>query len=125
MVDLSQLTPNPNNSGKKLTADSVNLTNTAPMSSSTLPTISPKLTRNNYRLWKSQILFAVGSHDLEEHLTGLVSCPSPFIKVQAESSDGATEKKPNPAHNHWKKVDKVLVYTASCISCAEKQSGSL
>ncbi|XP_031265813.1 alcohol-forming fatty acyl-CoA reductase-like [Pistacia vera] len=57
---------------------------------------------------KSQILFAVSSQDLEEHLTGLVSCLAPFIKVQVESPDGATEKKPNPAHSYLKKVDKLL-----------------
>ncbi|XP_031282072.1 uncharacterized protein LOC116140601 [Pistacia vera] len=79
------------------------------MASSTLPVISPKLTRDNYRFWKSQILFVAGSHDLGEHLTGLISCPTPFIKIQSESSYGVTEKKPNPAYVQWKKTDKSLV----------------
>ncbi|XP_044511270.1 uncharacterized protein LOC123229488 isoform X3 [Mangifera indica] len=37
---------------------------------STLQPVTPKLTDENYRYWRTQALLAAGAHDLEEHLTG-------------------------------------------------------
>ncbi|XP_031256999.1 uncharacterized protein LOC116114999 [Pistacia vera] len=86
-----------------------NLTCSTTISSNTLPVINPKLTRDNHRFWKSQILFAVGAHDLEDHLTRLISCPTPFIRVQSAGPTFEVVKKPNPEFHLWKKTDKLLV----------------
>lgn len=85
------------------------------MLSTNLQAISPKLIKGNYRFWRSQVLFAVGAHELENHLTGLDPCPSPFINEKIEDSDanfsGSTlfKKVPNPNYTIWKRVDKALV----------------
>lgn len=57
------------------------------MLSTNLQAISPKLIKGNYRFWRSQVLFAVGAHELEDHLTGLDPCPSPFSRVILNSLD--------------------------------------
>lgn len=48
--------------------------------------ITPKLTRSNYQFWKSQVLSAVGAHDLVEYLAGIMPCPAPFIRVRVPDS---------------------------------------
>lgn len=62
--------------------DSSNRTTSALASS--LQVINPKLTQSNYRFWSSQVLSTVGSHELEDHLLGRISCPSPLIIGDSE-----------------------------------------
>ncbi|XP_031284203.1 uncharacterized protein LOC116142926 [Pistacia vera] len=64
--------------------NSFNLTSSA--ISSSLQVINPKLTLDNYKFWCSQVLFAVGAHELEDHLTGLVPYPTPLIPSNFDSS---------------------------------------
>lgn len=39
------------------------------------------------------MLCTVGAHDLEEHLTGVAECPSPFVMIKTGS--GVSAKQPN------------------------------
>ncbi|XP_031273839.1 uncharacterized protein LOC116132327 [Pistacia vera] len=85
--------------------------------SSTLQVITPKLTKNNYkdnyRFWRSQVLSAVGAHELEDHLTGSIPCPDLIIvsdnDSSSQSSETLTKEKINPAYVAWKKTNKFLV----------------
>ena len=76
------------NSGVDSSSKNVNkLASMAELHSSIVPSslqvINPKLTRDNYRhnyrFWRSQVLFTVGAHGLEEHLTGLIPCLEPLL----------------------------------------------
>lgn len=67
-----------------------------------------KLTKENYRHWRAQVLHFVSAYNLEEHLTGLIPCPSPF--VAEKSSDGLSKvKKINELYFIWKRFGKNLL----------------
>lgn len=75
---------------------------------STLQPVTPKLTDENYRYWRTQALLAAGAHDLEEHLTGLVTCPLPFVYVKSDNDDGDIKTR-NSEYYMWKRYDKLLM----------------
>lgn len=39
----------------------------------------------NYHYWRAQVLNSVGAYDLEDHFTGLITCPSPFVLIKIDS----------------------------------------
>lgn len=53
-------------------------------------------------------MLLVGTHNLEEHLTGLVLCPKPFLLVKFDY--GVSEVKiTNSQYFVWKRSDKLLM----------------
>lgn len=47
-----------------------------------LQVIYPKSVEGNYHYWKAQALFSIRAYELEDHLTGLVTFPSPFLLLK-------------------------------------------
>lgn len=77
--------------------------------------VTEKLSKNNYLLWKIQVLPAVRDARLG-FLDGTIVAPSVEIDVKVGDR---TEKQPNPAHNDWVAKDQlVLSYLLSTISKA-------
>lgn len=52
-------------------------------SMTTLQVINSKLFEENSRYWCAQVLHTIRAFVLDEHITGVVTCPSPFIIVDA------------------------------------------
>lgn len=77
-------------------------------------TVSEKLGKNNYALWKVQICAAVRGARLQGHLTGTSEKPEAEVTVTA---DGKSTKKANPAFEDWEALDQqVLGYLLSSLS---------
>jgi hypothetical protein len=70
-------------------------------SSTTLgqPIVSKKLTRENYILWKAQVLTAIRGARLDEFLDGSASVPNKTIQV--EQADKTRKDEENPAYTLW------------------------
>lgn len=77
--------------------------------------VSEKLTRENYLLWKAQILPAVRGAQLMGYLDGSSKVPEEYIKEKkADSSEVLT---PNPAYATWVAQDQQLLgYINSSLS---------
>ena len=61
--------------------------------------ISEKLTRDNYVVWRAQVLPVVRGARLTGYLDGTTLEPSKTIKVQ--KSNKSEEEEENPAHAVW------------------------
>lgn len=61
---------------------------------SALQVVNLRLIDDNYRYWHAQALLAIGAHDLEKYLTGLISCPTLFLLVKSNNGLGKV-KVPN------------------------------
>jgi hypothetical protein len=71
-------------------------------SSTTFPSysisISEKLTKSNYRLWRAQILPSIRAAHLEDILTGAEKKPVKTIVERSGDASDASAQKPNPAY---------------------------
>lgn len=77
-------------------------------------TVSEKLGKNNYALWKVQICAAVRGARLQGHLTSTSEKPEAEVTVTA---DGKSTNKANPAFEDWEALDQqVLGYLLSSLS---------
>jgi hypothetical protein len=75
---------------------------TTSSSSATNPlgqSVSEKLSRDNYIIWKDQILVAVCGAWLDWHLDGTTAAPSKTVQVEQSYKTTATEA--NPAYANW------------------------
>ena len=80
----------------------------------TIP-VSEKLTRDNFLVWRAQVLPAVRAARLVGILDGSSAEPSPMIQV--EKPDKSTEKVENPAYVQWIAQDQqVLSYLLSSMT---------
>ncbi|XP_026417594.1 uncharacterized protein LOC113313085 [Papaver somniferum] len=61
--------------------------------------ITVKLDETNYSLWRAQFLPFLQGHDLDGHVIGETSCPTPTLAADL----------PNPAYLSWIKQDELLV----------------
>lgn len=77
-------------------------------STTSLQIVNLRLTEENYQYQRTQALVTVDAHGLEDHLKGLIQCPSPFIFTQNDSKIG-TMKQSNPQYLIWKRCDKLLM----------------
>jgi hypothetical protein len=64
--------------------------------------ISEKLSKNNYLLWKAQVLPVVRGARLEGYLTGASKAPTEFINDKED-------KTANPAHEVWVALDQQVL----------------
>jgi hypothetical protein len=74
--------------------------------------VTEKLTRNNFPLWKAQVLPAIRGAQLEGFLDGTVAKPP--LEIEVQGADGKKTKVPNEAYNKW--VAYVLSYLLSALS---------
>lgn len=76
---------------------------------STLQVINHKLTEDNYRYWRAQVLYTiVGPFDLDEQLPVVIACPSPFVIVENDACENIV-KKLNLDYHRLKKLNKLLM----------------
>uniref|UniRef100_A0A2N9HY12 Reverse transcriptase Ty1/copia-type domain-containing protein n=1 Tax=Fagus sylvatica TaxID=28930 RepID=A0A2N9HY12_FAGSY len=80
----------------------------APPTATHLPVVhhlvTIKLTRENYLLWKAQIVPYLRGQHLFGFLDGSRPAPSPFL-------DGSSQSEPNPAHQAWLIQDQMILST--------------
>uniref|UniRef100_A0A2N9HWF7 Reverse transcriptase Ty1/copia-type domain-containing protein n=1 Tax=Fagus sylvatica TaxID=28930 RepID=A0A2N9HWF7_FAGSY len=78
----------------------------APPTATYLPVVhhlvTIKLTRENYLLWKAQIVPYLRGQHLFGFLDGSRPAPSPFL-------DGSSQSEPNPAHQAWLIQDQMIL----------------
>ena len=79
-----------------------------------LPSINIKLDRDNYSLWRSTIINALETFDLESFILN----PSPPLETRIlTTSDGITTTETNPEFILWRKRDRfVLLWLKSTLS---------
>ncbi|CAN6361752.1 unnamed protein product [Urochloa humidicola] len=65
-----------------------------------------KLTRDNFLLWKAQIMPAIRGAQLTSILDGSIPAPEKTIEI---SNDGKKEIVPNPAYDRWLQQDQQLL----------------
>jgi hypothetical protein len=71
------------------------------------PKISEKLTRENYVLWKAQILPAIRGAQLEGILYGTTKAPTSTLVIKKDSKPD--EEVPNPAYSTWVAQDQQIL----------------
>lgn len=69
--------------------------------------VSPKLTKKYLCYRRVQVLFSIGTYEIENHLTGFMSLPSLFVMVKDDL--GTSLVKTNPNFSNWKKYDRLLM----------------
>jgi hypothetical protein len=91
-----------------------------PISATTIPSIlsipiSEKLTKDNYPLWRAQVLPAVRAAQLEGLLTGAEESPEQFVSIP--NADKTITKQVNPTYVAWMARDQaVLGYLLSSLT---------
>lgn len=94
-------------------SSSINTTNSA---THTIPQTNPttfnftvpiKLDRQNYLMWKSQVLPSIRGNELEGFINSTKPCPNKFLVVVAD--DQTAETTVNPEYALWKKQDQLLL----------------
>ncbi|CAN6278793.1 unnamed protein product [Urochloa humidicola] len=76
--------------------------------------VTEKLTRNNFPLWKAQVMPAIRGAQLEGFLDGTVAAPAKTIEVTV---DGKKLMQPNDEYAKWIASDQqVLGYLLSTLS---------
>ena len=71
------------------------------------PPVAEKLTRDNFRLWKAQVLPAIRGAQLMSILEGKTLAPSPTMEV--ENAEKKKEVVPNPEYGQWLAKDQQLL----------------
>jgi hypothetical protein len=71
------------------------------------PPVSEKLTRDNYLLWKAQVLPPIRGAQLDGHLDG--SGVEPPKRLQVVKDDKTKEEVPNPAYSTWLAHDQQVL----------------
>ncbi|KAA8547824.1 hypothetical protein F0562_004253 [Nyssa sinensis] len=72
--------------------------------------VTVKLTKDNYRLWKTQIVPYLRGQRLFGFVDGSLPCPSPTIpNPDATTNPNAPPEVPNPNYNSWYDQDQVVL----------------
>lgn len=108
MAEQSPFLYTPEQNASDISAPFTDTGNSSTVQITSLQPVNPRLTEENYHYWRAQVLNSVAAHDLEDHLTGLITCPPPFILVKTDSSPGGVKQK-NPQYTLWKKHDRFLM----------------
>ena len=69
--------------------------------------ISLKLDKDNYSVWRSQVLPAVIGHNLEGFVFGMKICPKEF--VEHTDPQGNITKSTNPKYIQWLREDQLFL----------------
>nr|KAJ0195346.1 hypothetical protein LSAT_V11C700354490 [Lactuca sativa] len=81
-----------------------------------LPPLTIKLDRDNYCLWRSTVLSALETFDLESLILKSDSPAATYVSSDSDD-DAATAPKPNPDYTRWKKQDRfVLLWLKTTLS---------
>jgi hypothetical protein len=70
---------------------------------------SEKLSRDNYTLWRAQVLPAIRGAQLVDLLEGVDAAPPKKITVKATDKDKESTEVPNPAYGAWLARDQILL----------------
>ncbi|KAK1647712.1 hypothetical protein QYE76_065517 [Lolium multiflorum] len=70
---------------------------------------SDKLTRENYTLWRAQVLPAIRGAQLVDLLEGVEAAPPKQITVEATDKDKEPSEVPNPTYGSWLARDQILL----------------
>ena len=70
-------------------------------------TLSIKLERGNYLIWKSQILPILRGHGLDGFVTGMKPCPNEFINVAGDSF--GLNQMVNPNYFYRQRQDQLIL----------------
>ena len=70
-------------------------------------TVPIKLDRQNYLMWKSQVLPSIHGNELEGFINSTKPCPNKFLVVAVD--DQTVEVTVNPEYALWKKHDQLLL----------------
>jgi hypothetical protein len=71
-------------------------------------TVTKKLARNNYQLWKLQVTSALRGAQVASYILPTVAPPPPFLKAE-EGADSKAEAKPNPDYESWVAKDQSVL----------------
>jgi hypothetical protein len=85
----------------------------------TLMPVSEKLTRNNHRLWRAQVLAVLRGAQLAGFLDGTNKAPAEKVQIVKKSGKGEdeAEEASNPALDLWKAHEQqVLSYLLTLVS---------
>lgn len=81
-----------------------------------IPSLSVKLGRDNYPLWRTTIISALETFDLENFVLA-PNPPSETISVPSEAEDVPPSTAPNPEFQTWKRKDRfVLLWIKSTLN---------
>ena len=69
--------------------------------------ISIKLDRDNYSVWRSQVIPAINGHNLRGFINGTKQCPPEF--VETVNSEGVKERAHNFEYDRWMREDQLLL----------------
>lgn len=93
----------------------LSLTNSNSLLNFQIPSIRVKLDRDNYVLWKTDIVSTLETFDLESHIINPKPPPETQVVPAIETTPTSTE--PNPEFTTWKKRDRyVLLWLKSRLS---------
>ncbi|OMO75792.1 Reverse transcriptase, RNA-dependent DNA polymerase [Corchorus capsularis] len=74
--------------------------------------VQVRLDRNNFHLWRSQLLPVIGGHNLIGYIDGNLPCPSQTI-LNTPTTESATSETPslvqNPQFAAWQRQDQLLL----------------
>jgi hypothetical protein len=79
----------------------------SPVMNSLGQSVSEKLSRENFIIWKAQVLAAVRGGRLYGYLDGMVKTPTKEIHVQLQ--DNRRKMEENPAYTAWYAHDQQLL----------------
>lgn len=68
-----------------------------------------KLDRNNYILWRSQILPTLRGHDLEGYINGTHKCPSKFAANDPTKEGSSADTTVSATYIAWRRQDQLLL----------------
>jgi hypothetical protein len=95
-----QLFPPGNQSHSSIEHVEIMSTSSSSSTTNTLgQSISEKLSRDNYIIWKARILEVVGGAQLDGHLNGTISAPSKTVQV--EQADKTMKTEVNSTYTNW------------------------
>ena len=83
-------------------------------------TITEKLTRENFLVWKAQVLPHIKAAGMTGYLDGSVKEPNAVLLTEKDIADGKKETvtTPNPEHAIWVTQDQqVLTFLIASLSC--------
>ncbi|KAI4332160.1 hypothetical protein L6164_017090 [Bauhinia variegata] len=80
-------------------------------SPSSFPTLSIKLDRDNYLLWRTTILSALEAFDMDRYVNADITAPPQYIQVASTNNESPelTQTIVNPKYTTWKKTDRLVL----------------
>ncbi|KAI4297344.1 hypothetical protein L6164_037238 [Bauhinia variegata] len=80
-------------------------------SPSSFPTLSIKLDKDNYFLWRTTILSALKAFDMDRYVNGDITTPPQYVQVASTNNESLelTQTIVNPEYTTWKKTNRLVL----------------